>query len=393
MTAFDYNAGFDELKESYLFTEVREKVRKFLDVNGGSVINLGVGDVAFPLPRSAVRAFVKAAVELGDNVRFMGYPEENGYAFLRKAISERYLKQGLCVGEDEIFIGDGSKTDAASLPSVLGKADVLVCEPAYPVYPDAAAINGNRVYYLKGSKQNGFFPSPADAMPKPYVIWLCSPGNPTGAVITRPLLEEWVRFARQTGSLIIFDAAYASFVEEGEVKSIYEVDGAREVAVELFSFSKYAGFTNLRCSWTVSPREISVKGKRLNELWKRRQSVFFNGVSYPVQRAAEAVISGSGEAECMAIIERYKRNARIIGEALSARGVWYTGGKSSPYIWLECPRGTSSREMFKILLEQARIVGTPGCGFGPSGEGYFRLSCFLKESDASVAAERLYKTL
>ena len=381
------------LSENYLFTEVRARVNKFLSKNGGETINLGVGDVACPLPLFIVEAMEHATAELADNARFRGYPPEGGYDFLKKSVKDFYLKRGVRVSEDEIFIGVGTKTDASAFSEIFAAAEVIVPDPVYPVYADAAAMRGDRIVFLKGDKENGFLPMPDGLERKPRLIWICSPNNPAGSAYDGGQLARWVDFALDTGSLILFDSAYSAFSEPPVPKTIYEISGARECAVEFFSFSKFAGFTNLRCSWVVVPKDVKCRKTQVNALWRRRQAAKFNGVCYPVQRAAEAALSEEGEKECGKIINLYKNNARTISGFLSDAGVWHTGGKHSPYIWAECPRGKSSWEFFDDLLAKARIVSTPGCGFGRAGEGYFRLSCFAAEENVKRAIERLGKIL
>lgn len=385
--------GFDKLGKSYLFSEVRARKDAFLRENGGSLIDLGVGDVAFPLPPSSVAAIVAAAEEMGDNVRFRGYPPEGGYDFLRQSIAEAYADAGAKVSGGEVFVGDGAKSDASAFTTLFEPCEVVIPEPVYPVYLDSALLCGHRPLLLSGSKQNGFLPTPAALKGKEgLVIWLCSPNNPTGAAYDGDGLAEWVRFALDTGSLILFDAAYAAFAGDGMPKTIYSVDGARGCAVEFGSFSKFAGFTGMRCSWTVVPHEIMLEKRRLQALWQRRQAAEFNGVSYVVQRAAQAALSPQGRRECRVVIDTYKRNSCVLGHIFQKHGVWHTGCEHSPYLWFECLRG-DSWTFFDRLMRACRVVGTPGVGFGPSGEGFFRLSCFTTPEIAREAAARLDSAL
>ncbi|MBP5193922.1 MAG: aminotransferase class I/II-fold pyridoxal phosphate-dependent enzyme, partial [Clostridia bacterium] len=327
------------LTENYLFSEVRARINGFLSRNGGEIINLGVGDVAYPLPLLIAEEMERAAAELADNARFRGYPPEGGYDFLKKAASDFYFKHGARVCEDEIFIGVGTKSDASAFTEIFGKADVIVPDPVYPVYADSAAMRGDRVLFLKGEKENGFLPMPDGQERKPWIIWICSPNNPAGSAYDGAQLSSWVNFALDTGSLILFDSAYSAFAEPPIPKTIYGIDGAKECAVEFFSFSKFAGFTNLRCSWVVVPNALKCRGARVNALWRRRQAAKFNGVCYPVQMAAAAALAEEGERECEKIVSVYKENAREISGFLKEAGVWHTGGKHSPYVWAECPRG------------------------------------------------------
>lgn len=383
---------FSALEKNYLFTEVRRKTQKFLTENGGEVINLGIGDVAFPLPPVVVEAMVKATLEMGDNARFKGYPPEGGYPFLKEAIAGRYLKRGVKIDADEIFIGDGAKSDTSSFPDIFGRADVLITDPVYPVYADSSVLRGNRVTFVRGNKQNRFLPSPRGVEKKPYLIFLCSPNNPSGAAYGHDGLKEWVDFALETGSALLFDAAYSAFAGVGVPSSVFEIDGARECCAEFGSFSKSAGFTGLRCSWTVVPKELKCRKSQVSALWKRRQSVKFNGVSYVIQRAAEAALSERGITECGHAVEIYKKNAAAFTAFFKARGIWHTGGELSPYVWIECPKNLSSVEFFNGLLSGCRVVGTPGSGFGKAGEGFFRFSGFATENAAAEAVRRFERS-
>jgi len=380
---------FDMLSESYLFTEVRRRTALLTGGETHGLINLSIGDVAYPIPEIAARAMVSATEELADNARFRGYPAETGYDFLKNAVCGYYRRLGFSVDVDEIFIGDGSKTDTACFTDIFERGEVVIPTPTYPVYMDNAVLRGNRVVTVCGSRQNGFLPTPEGLTDTPKMIWICSPNNPAGSAYDYCGLKKWVDFALSSGSVILFDAAYSAFCGEGVPKSVYEIEGASDCAVEFYSLSKAAGFTNLRCSWTVVPKAVKTKNKSVNALWKRRQSARFNGVCYPVQRAAEAVLSDEGRAECKAVIDKYKRNTRVLGDFLKKSGVWHTGGEHSPYVWLECPAGLNSWETFDLLIKKAGVVGTPGCGFGRGGEGYFRLSGFTRPKIMEQAIERL----
>ena len=374
-----YSAYFNALKNNYLFSEVRRKAAAFKDKNGGEITDLGVGDIAYPLPEIIVEALVAASREMGDNARFRGYSPEGGYDFLKEKIINYYEKKGIRPEGGEVFVGNGAKSDVSGFTYILGPCDELITDPVYPVYADAAVMRGNRIEFLKGNKDNGFLPLPRGLKKKPRLICLCSPNNPSGGAYDRAGLKEWVDFALDTGSVILFDAAYSAFAGDGVPASIFEIDGAKDCAVEFCSFSKTAGFTGLRCSWAVVPNGIKWGEKKLNSLWKRRQSAMFNGVAYPVQRAAEAALTGDGITACKNVIKKYKENAAKVSEFLNRLGIWHTGEKHSPYIWLECPSGMNSWEFFEYMLEKYRVVGAPGCGFGSAGEGFFRISCFAKQ--------------
>lgn len=386
----DKAGEFDSLSASYLFSEVRQRKSKFLGKNGGEVIDMGVGDIAYPVCETVVEALVRASLEMGDNARFRGYPPESGYQFLKDAIARFYVEMGALIDAEEVFVGEGAKSDASSFCDLFGPAETIIPEPVYPVYRDSALMRGNSITYLSGNKENDFLPLPHGLAKTPAIIWLCSPNNPTGSVYGLGGLQAWVDYALDSGSVILFDAAYSAFAPEGYPKTIYEAKGAESCAVEFCSLSKSAGFTGLRCSWVTIPRGIKLGGARLIDLWRRRQSAKFNGVSYIIQRGAEAALSKKGAEECAEIVNIYKKNSRILGGFL--KKVTYVGsGDGSPYIWFECPKGFTSWEFFDRLLGEVRLVGTPGCGFGPSGEGFFRLSCFATEERAREALGRLEK--
>ncbi len=375
------------LKNNYLFSEVRRRTGEFLAENGGEVLNMGVGDIAYPIGRSAAEAMARASLEMADNERFRGYPPEGGYVFLKEAVVCDYALKGVKADCEEIFIGEGSKSDAGCFTEILDKSEVVIFNPVYPVYADSAAMQGVAVRLLDGNKENGFMPAPDALENKPYIIWLCSPSNPTGAAFDKDGLKQWVDFALKSGSVILYDRAYGVFAD-GAPSTVYAVDGAEGCAVEFCSFSKSAGFTGVRCSWVRIPKGLKVGGRWLGQLWARRQSAKFNGVSYVIQRGAEAALSENGRRESEEVLEHYRRNMRVLGAFLNKTGIWYTGGRHSPYFWIECPKG-SSWQFFDRLLKKARIVCTPGCGFGSAGEGFFRLSCFTTEEKCAEAVRRL----
>lgn len=387
------NDNFSSLAKNYLFSEIAKRVNTYQKENPeAKIVRLGIGDVTRPLPECVVSAMKKAADELGASETFRGYPPEYGYDFLREAISAHYASFGVEMCADDIFVSDGAKSDCGNFVDVLGDNDIFLPDPVYPVYQDSNIMSGRKITLMPSNRENGFLPMPSDSLGC-GVYYLCSPGNPTGAAYSAQQLKVWVDFARANGSLIIFDAAYEAFVTDGSPRSIYCVEGARECAVEICSFSKTAGFTGTRCGYTVVPSDITVGDTRLRDLWARRQATKFNGVSYPVQRAAEAAYSEAGMAACLENIEYYRENARMIASVLDEKGIYYTGGKNSPYLWLECPRGMGSWEFFDFLLEKANIVGTPGAGFGKCGEGFFRLTSFSTHEATAEACRRLREVL
>lgn len=388
------NENFNKVSKNYLFSEIAKRVKKYKSENPDkTVISLGIGDVTRPLSNAVVTAMKKASEEMGNAETFRGYAPEYGYDFLRRAISDYYKKSGVELLPDEIYASDGAKSDVGNIVDILGNNTVLIPDPVYPVYLDSNLLSGNKAEFLYGSMENGFLPLPDKLTGRGYVIYLCSPNNPTGAVYDRKGLKTWVDFARNSGSLIIFDSAYEAFIKGDYPHSIYEIDGAKECAVEVCSFSKTAGFTGVRCAWSVFPDQLKVGEDKLSALWARRQATKFNGIPYVVQRAAEAAFSDEGLKECRESIDYYIENARIIADVLDKKGIRYTGGKCSPYLWLECPDKMGSWEFFDYLLSNAQIVGTPGAGFGKSGEGFFRLTSFGTRENTQIAAKRLENLL
>ena len=391
-----FNENFLNLKESYLFSEVAKKVKAFQEAHPDrDVIRLGIGDVTLPLGKSVVESIHSAADEMGKAETFRGYGPEQGYDFLRKAIAAHYKEIGAEVDEDEIFVSDGAKSDLGNIVDILGDNEIIIPDPVYPVYVDSNLMSGRKITLVDGNIDNGFLPGPdaIDHKVDGAVIYLCSPNNPTGAVYTKEGLKAWVDYALETGSLIIFDSAYEAFIVEDLPHTIYEIEGADECAIEICSFSKFAGFTGVRCGWTVVPAKLNSDGFDLVKLWKRRQATKFNGVSYPVQRAAEMALSEEGRKACSENIAYYKKNASMLARLLEQKKIRFTGGVNSPYIWLQCPNGMGSWEFFDLLLNEAQIVGTPGEGFGKSGEGFFRLTAFGTNEATKEACERLDKLL
>lgn len=384
------NENFFNVKKSYLFSEIAKRVKEYSEKNPDKkIIRLGIGDVTLPLPRVAVTALKKAADEMGSAATFRGYAPEYGYDFLREKIADYYKRFSVSRNSEEIFVSDGAKSDVGNIVDILGDNEILIPDPVYPVYLDSNVMSGHKISLLKGTRENGFLPMPDNTDKKPYVIYLCSPNNPTGAVYSREQLKAWVDFANEAGSLIIFDSAYEAFISGDYPHSIYEIDGADSCAVEICSFSKTAGFTGTRCAWSVFPDKLTVGDTKLSALWSRRQATKFNGVPYVVQRAAEAVLTDEGIKECKALVEYYMENARIIAAALKNSEIEFVGGENSPYLWLKCPKNMGSCEFFDYLLESAQLVGTPGAGFGEAGEGYFRLTSFGSRENTLEAAKRI----
>ena len=379
------NPYLGAVPENYLFSEVAKRVAAAKNRQPHKkTISLGIGDVTLPLPSCAVRAAVVAAEEMGREASFRGYGPESGYMFLKTAVSEHYGRQGVSISPDEIYITDGAKSTLGSIGDIIGNEKLLVPAPTYPVMPDSWLMSGREAVFLPGNRENGFLPSPPEDGGR-YVIYLCSPGNPTGAAYTAEGLEKWVNFALSTGSLIVFDAAYSAFSGDGIPRSVFSVKNASECAVEVGSLSKNAGFTGMRCGWLTVPESLS----DIASAWKRRQATKFNGVPYIVQRAAEAALTPEGERECRSLVSYYLGNAAILAKPLKKHGIFFTGGENSPYLFARCPENAGSWDFFEHLLDTAGIVCTPGSGFGDCGEGWFRLSAFGKRKTVTEAAERL----
>ena len=390
------NPHYAELNESYLFSTIAHKVADYQKANpDADIIRLGIGDVTLPLAASVTRAMHDAVEEQAHKETFHGYiPSEQGYGFLREAIRDYYADHGVALDLSEIFISDGAKSDLGNLLDLFSQDNtVLVPDPVYPVYVDDNVMAGRKILYLPANAENNFLPMP-DAAPHADIVYLCSPNNPTGATYTVEQLKAWVRWAKQNDALILFDAAYECFVTEpGLARSIYEVEGAKEVAVEVCSFSKIAGFTGTRCGYTIVPQDIRQGELSLNKMWLRRQTTKFNGVAYVVQRGAAAVFTPEGMREIRENLDYYRQNAAVIAQALDEMGIWYCGGKNSPYIWLRCPNQMDSWAFFDWLLENANVVGTPGEGFGACGQGYFRLTAFGDADRTKEAAQRIKAAL
>ncbi len=390
------NKHYSELNESYLFSTIAHKVAAYQKANPDKdIIRLGIGDVTLPLAKSVTDAMLKAVEEQGKKETFHGYiPSEQGYEFLRSAIQKYYAGHGVELDMAEIFVSDGAKSDLGNLLDLFDVDNtVLVPDPVYPVYVDDNVMAGRKILYMSASAENNFLPMPDDNV-HADIVYLCSPNNPTGATYTVDQLKEWVRWAKANNALILFDAAYECFVSEpGLARSIYEVEGAKDCAVEVCSFSKIAGFTGTRCGYTVVPQAIVSAGQSLHKMWLRRQTTKFNGVPYIVQKGAAACFTEEGMKQIKETLGYYKQNAKVLAATLDELGIWYTGGKSSPYLWLKCPNGMDSWTFFDYLLENANVVGTPGAGFGKNGDGFFRLTAFGDQARTKEAAERLKKLL
>ncbi len=400
------NENYLKLQAGYLFPEIGRRVSAFVAANPGKkVIRMGIGDVTRPLVASVTKAFHEGVDEMAHADTFRGYGPEQGYAFLREVIAENdYQKRGIDIPADDIFISDGSKCDTGNIQEIFGHDNrVGICDPVYPVYADTTVMSGKTdgfdsgyykgIIYMPCTKENGFIPEFPEETPD--LIFLCFPNNPTGAVATKEELKKWVDYARKNRSIILYDAAYEAFITEEEIPhSIYEIEGAKEVAIEFRSFSKTAGFTGTRCAFTVVPRELMAydsagKAHPVKPLWNRRQTTKFNGVSYPVQKAAAAIYTPEGKKEIAEVISYYLENARIMKESLLEQGYEVYGGVNAPYIWVKTRDGMSSWEFFDKVLSEANVVGTPGSGFGPAGEGYFRFSAFADRESTIEAMQRI----
>lgn len=403
------NENFLKLKAGYLFPEIARRVRVFTESNPDAakrLIRCGIGDVTEALPEAVRYAMHEAVDEMGDRGTFKGYGPEQGYDFLRKAVAENdYQAHGLNIDADEIFISDGSKCDTGNILDIFGKSNkIAITDPVYPVYVDTNVMCGNTgdadesgayagLVYLKCTPENGFVPD----IPKEKVdlVYLCYPNNPTGAVATRAQLEAWVKYARENGAILLYDAAYEAFIRDAAIPhSIYEIEGARDCAIEFRSFSKNGGFTGVRCAFVVIPktlmgRKANGEAQAIHPLWSRRHSTKFNGASYIVQKGAEALYSDEGKSQVKALIEHYMGNAALLVEACQKAGLPVFGGKNAPYVWVGCPQGVSSWQMFDKMLNEANVVITPGSGFGSAGEGYFRISAFNSRANVEEVCRRI----
>ncbi len=390
------NPHYFDLSANYLFQDIAKKIKAFKEKTpDADIISLGIGDVTQPIPAACVEAMHKAVDEMGDAATMRGYGPEQGYEFLRRAIADNDYA-GLGIDIDEIFVSDGAKCDVGNVQELFSQnARVAIPDPVYPVYRDTNIMAGREIEYLPCTRETGF--SPALPQGAADLIYLCSPNNPTGSVLTKADLEKWVKYAKENGAVVIFDSAYKEYITTPDIPhSIYEIDGAKDVAIELRSFSKTAGFTGVRCAYMVVPKSLKAKGPKgeavaINPMWSRRHSTKFNGVAYIVQRAAEAVFSDAGKRQVRETVGYYMENARLIRETLTAKGFTVYGGVDAPYIWLATPAGMTSVDLFEKFLNEAQLVCTPGSGFGKYGEGYVRLTSFGTRENTLRALDRIGK--
>ncbi|HHV60812.1 MAG TPA: LL-diaminopimelate aminotransferase [Clostridiaceae bacterium] len=389
------NHNYLNLKESYLFSLIAKKVNDYKQQNPEkNVIRLGIGDVTLPLVPAVLGAMHNAVSEMGSPHTFKGYGEEQGYSFLRQAVCDYYARKGVMLDKSEVFISDGAKSDLGNILDIFDADNtVIIPDPVYPVYVDTNIMAGRKIIFINGSVENNFLPLP-DEKTKGDIVYICSPNNPTGAVYTKEQLKIWVDWALERQAVILFDSAYEAYIrDENLPTSVYQIPGAEKCAIEFCSFSKTAGFTGTRCGYTVIPQALVRTNVPLNKLWLRRQTTKFNGVPYIVQRGAEAVFTEIGFLQVKEQIRYYLENACIMADTLNELGIWFTGGKNSPYIWLKCPNNMSSWEFFDFLLNRCSVVGTPGAGFGDNGEGFFRLTAFGNKGNVVEAMERIRKVL
>ncbi|WP_026834537.1 LL-diaminopimelate aminotransferase [Eubacterium xylanophilum] len=389
------NKNYANLKESYLFAGIAKRVNEYSASNpDADIIRMGIGDVTLPLCDAVIDGLHSAVDEMSKAESFKGYGPEQGYGFLQDSIKAYYKKNGVELDTTEIFVSDGAKSDVGNILDIFDKENlVLVPDPVYPVYVDTNTMDGREIKYMNANEDNKFVPDPDESIDAD-IIYICSPNNPTGAAYDYEGLKKWVDYANARGAVILYDAAYEAFITEENVpRSIFEIEGARTCAIEFCSLSKTAGFTGTRCGYTVIPHELEREGMSLNKMWLRRQTTKFNGTSYIVQKGASCVFSEEGQKQIQENIEYYRENAKIIMETLDRLGIFYTGGKNSPYIWLKCPNDMKSWDFFDLLLEKANVVGTPGEGFGENGEGFFRLTSFSNHENTKEAMARLEKLI
>lgn len=389
------NMYYNELKDSYLFYNIAQNTRTYVENHPGvKLLRMGIGDVSLPLCDAVIKALHEAVDDQASKSSFHGYMPECGAPFLREAIVKYYAKRGISLSAEEIFVSSGASDELGDVLDLFDRSNqVLVIEPAYPAYVDANVMAGRKIMYLVSGEENEFLPEPNEKT-EADIIYICSPNNPTGAVFSRSQLQAWVNYANKRGSIILFDAAYEAFIEDEILPhSIFELDGAETCAIEICSFSKTAGFTGTRLGYTIIPKALKRNGMNMNEMWVRNRTTKTNGVSYIIQKGGAAVFSEEGQKQIHENIQIYKKNAKVLMQALDQLGIWYCGGKNAPYIWMKCPRGMKSWEFFDYLLQEIQVVGTPGEGFGACGEGYFRFSTFSSPEDTKEAAKRIVKLL
>ena len=389
------NMHYRDLKESYLFAGIAQKVKKYqMEHPEKHIYRMGIGDVSLPLCDAVIAALHEGVADQANKETFHGYMPECGAQFLRETIAKHYAERGVILDDDEVFVSSGASDELGDILDLFDRSSsALVIEPAYPAYVDANVIAGREIVHLASGKEDGFLPEPRENF-KADILYICSPNNPTGAVFSRNQLQAWVDFANENGAIILFDAAYEAFIEDETLPhSIFELDGAETCAIEICSLSKTAGFTGTRLGYTVIPKALNRCGMNFNAMWVRNRTTKTNGVSYIIQKGGAAVFTPEGQAQIKANIQIYKNNAKVLMEALDQLGIWYTGGKNAPYIWLKCPNGMGSWEFFDYLLNEIQVVGTPGEGFGACGEGYFRFSTFGSPEDTKEAARRLCELL
>ncbi len=385
------NMHYADLQESYLFRRIAQRIEAYeLDHPGTHLYRMGIGDVSLPLCDAVIRALHAAVDDQASTERFHGYMPECGAPFLREAIAAHYRERGVVLETDEVFVSSGASDELGAMLDLFdASSSAMVIEPAYPAYVDANVIAGRPVVHVPAREEEGFLPEPNESA-RADVLYLCSPNNPTGAVFNKTQLQAWVDFANACGSVILFDAAYEAFIEGDELPhSIFELEGARTCAIEICSLSKTAGFTGTRLGYTVIPRELVRAGMSLRDMWVRNRTTKTNGVSYIIQRGAAAVFTPEGQRQTREHIAVYKRNARVLMDALDEAGVWYCGGRNAPYLWMRCPDGMGSWDLFDRLLHEVQVIGTPGEGFGSCGEGYFRLTAFGTHENTLEALSRI----
>lgn len=389
------NMHYRDLKESYLFAGIAQKVKKYqMEHPEKHIYRMGIGDVSLPLCDAVIAALHEGVADQANKETFHGYMPECGAQFLRETVAKHYAERGVRLDADEVFVSSGASDELGDILDLFDRSSsALVIEPAYPAYVDANVIAGREIVHLASGKEDGFLPEPREDF-KADILYICSPNNPTGAVFSRNQLQAWVDFANENGAIILFDAAYEAFIEDETLPhSIFELDGAETCAIEICSLSKTAGFTGTRLGYTVIPKALNRCGMNFNAMWVRNRTTKTNGVSYIIQKGGAAVFTPEGQAQIKENIQIYKNNAKVLMEALDQLGIWYTGGKNAPYIWLKCPNGMGSWEFFDYLLNEIQVVGTPGEGFGACGEGYFRFSTFGSPEDTKEAARRLCELL